>query len=221
MSEQTNARKRTPAYADWIPFFCVLAAILLVGGSGVTWVISPNWGKHNTISAPRDIGTVPSVIQGAQVHSAAFVSPFMIEIPRLKVKGTIVSVPTEPDGALTIPENPKTVGWWEGGAKPGADKGTALLAGHINYAGVEGTLARIGTLNPGDTVIIDGLSAGKKTSLKFKITGVRTYLKTALPYQQIFDQNTVSRLAIVTCGGPFDASTGNYLDNIVAYAVPA
>jgi hypothetical protein len=24
----------------------------------------------------------------------------------------------------------------------------------------------------------------------------------------------------VTCGGPFDASTGNYLDNIVVFAVP-
>jgi hypothetical protein len=41
-----------------------------------------------------------------------------------------------------------------------------------------------------------------------------------LPYKQIFDQSSVGRLAIVTCGGPFDASTGNYLDNIVAYAVP-
>jgi hypothetical protein len=28
------------------------------------------------------------------------------------------------------------------------------------------------------------------------------------------------RLVLVTCGGPFDASTGNYLDNIVAFAVP-
>jgi hypothetical protein len=28
-------------------------------------------------------------------------------------------------------------------------------------------------------------------------------------------------VALVTCGGPFDAATGNYLDNIVAFAVPA
>ena len=57
--------------------------------------------------------------------------------------------------------------------------------------------------------------------LSFKITGVRTYDKQRLPYQQIFDQKSVGRLAIVTCGGPFDASTGNYRDNIVAFAVPA
>jgi hypothetical protein len=56
--------------------------------------------------------------------------------------------------------------------------------------------------------------------VRIKITGVRTYTKKALPYKEIFNQNSVGRLAIVTCGGPFDASTGHYLDNIVAYAVP-
>jgi hypothetical protein len=61
----------------------------------------------------------------------------------------------------------------------------------------------------------------KEVGLKFLITGVRTYDKTALPYKEIFDQNSVGRLAIVTCGGAFDPSTGNYLDNIVAFAVPA
>jgi hypothetical protein len=30
-----------------------------------------------------------------------------------------------------------------------------------------------------------------------------------------------ARLVIVSCGGPFDATTGHYLDNIVAYAAPA
>ncbi len=66
-----------------------------------------------------------------------------------------------------------------------------------------------------------GKRAGKEVRLTFRITGVRTYKKTALPYAEIFDQKSVGRLAIVTCGGAFDFSTGNYLDNIVAFAVPA
>jgi hypothetical protein len=28
------------------------------------------------------------------------------------------------------------------------------------------------------------------------------------------------RLAIVTCGGPFDAATGHYVDNVIVWAVP-
>ena len=36
---------------------------------------------------------------------------------------------------LDIPLNPKIVGWWDGGARPGDRRGTAILAGHINYSG--------------------------------------------------------------------------------------
>jgi hypothetical protein len=82
-------------------------------------------------------------------------------------------------------------------------------------------LASIGTLHPGDAVFVTGRHGSTRVKLRFSITGVRTYRKTALPYRQIFDQRSVGRLAIVTCGGPFDASTGNYEDNIVVFAVPA
>jgi hypothetical protein len=216
MSQHGSPRARSSGLGDWIPFVCVLAAILLVSGSAITWVTAPNWGKHNAIAVPRDVGAVPSV-QGVL---AALISPNLIEIPKLKSTAPIVDVGTLAGGALEIPANPKTVGWWAHGAKPGARKGTAILAGHINAAGVEGALARIGTLDPGDIVLVDGLENGKRTQVRFKITGVRTYTKKALPYKEIFNQNSVGRLAIVTCGGPFDASTGHYLDNIVAYAVP-
>jgi hypothetical protein len=216
MSQRSSVRAKSSGFADWIPFICVLSAILLVSGSAITWVTAPNWGTHNAIAAPRDVGDVPN-FQGAL---AALISPSMIEIPKLKSKAPIVKVGTLAGGLLQIPDNPKTVGWWYHGAKPGARKGTAILAGHINSAGVEGALARIGTIDPGDIVIVDGLHDGKRTQVRFKITGVRTYTKKALPYKEIFNQNSVGRLAIVTCGGPFDASTGHYLDNIVAYAVP-
>jgi hypothetical protein len=203
-----------------LPFLCVVAAIALLAASGITWVISPNWGRHVTTARARNVGQVPTA-PGAAVLAAALVSPNMIEIPKLKQKAPIINVETTPGGELDVPLNPKVVGWWDHGAKPGAPKGTAILAGHINYAGVEGALAKIGSLNPGDTVYIDGLDNGKKTRLKFSITGVRTYNKQVLPYKEIFDQSSVGRIVLVTCGGSFDAQTGNYLDNIVAFAVLA
>jgi len=219
MSAEPKARARSARNAGWVPFLCVLAAIFALAGSALTWVISPNWGggAHVTTAKARNIGKVPTV-RGALV---AFISPNGIEIPKLGAKAPIVGVRTLPDGALEVPRDPKTVGWWNGGAKPGAARGTAILDGHVNYNGVDGVLSRIGSLNPGDTVYLVGLHNGKKMRLRFTVTGVRTYHKTALPYRQIFDQKSVGRLAIVTCGGPFNAQTGNYLDNIVAFAVPA
>ena len=66
------------------------------------------------------------------------------------------------------------------GAKPGAKSGTAILAGHINYAGVTGSMAHIGTLNPGDMVYVFGThNADNRTEVRFTVTGVRTYHKTA------------------------------------------
>jgi hypothetical protein len=218
MTGTARTRRQTRALVGWVPFVTMLAAIVLLAVSGVMWVLSPNWGKHNPITAPRDVGVVPQA--ASPVAAVTVVSPDRIVIPKLKTDAPIVQVGTEPDGALEIPLNPKITGWWKYGAKPGAKVGTAIIAGHINYAGVEGALARIGTLNPGDRVYVYGLVAGTQKRLEFRVTGVRTYIKKHLPYKEIFDQKSVGRLAIVTCGGPFDASTGNYLDNIVAYAVP-
>jgi sortase family protein len=202
-----------------MPFAFVIIAVLVLGVAGITWLNSPYWGRNPPVQA-QAVGTVPSSV--APVNRVVpIIDPNRIEIPKLKAVAPIVPVATTRDGELDVPLNPKKVGWWRYGARPGATKGTAILAGHINYAGVTGSMAHIGKLKPNDQVYVFGThNADAKTEVKFRVTGVRTYHKKALPYKQIFDQKSIGRIVIVTCGGPFDASTGNYLDNIVVYAVP-
>ncbi len=212
-------------HTGWVPFACAIAALMLIAVAGITWVTSPYWGNNNVQAHARNVGVVPTAPAQVGGHGARpvadIVSPNRIEIPKIHANAPIVPVGTTADRELEIPLNPMTVGWWHFGAKPGASTGTAILAGHINYAGVTGSLAAIGKLNPGDAVYVFGKqNADAKHEVKFRVTGVRTYHKTRLPYQSIFDQKSVGRIAIVTCGGPFDASTGNYLDNIVVFAVP-
>jgi sortase family protein len=208
--------------AGWVPFACAILTVAVLALAGITWQNSPYWGR-NPQAAPRDIGSVPTASPPAPARLAAAVqiAPNRIVIPKLKTSAKIVKVATTPDGELEIPLDPKVVGWWRYGAKPGAAKGTAILAGHINYAGVTGSMAQIGKLAPGDQVDVFGTqNANDRAEVRFRVTGVRTYHKTNLPYRQIFDQAGVGRIAIVTCGGPFDTATGNYLDNIVVFAVP-
>ncbi len=102
------------------------------------------------MAAPRNVGEVPTKA-GVDVP---FVAPNRIVIPAIKAVAPIVKVGTLPGRELEIPLNPKVVGWWKHGAMPGAKRGTAILAGHINYAGVAGTMAKIGTLDPGDAVYV-------------------------------------------------------------------
>lgn len=205
-------------HTGWAPIACLIATLATIALSGITWVTSPYWG-HNAQAPSVTKGIVPRRNPSAVV--ADIVSPNRIEIPKIHASAPIVRVGTTPDGELDVPLDPKVVGWWQYGAKPGATVGTAILAGHINYAGVTGEMAQIGQLDPGDIVNIFGKqNAQRRHEVQFTVTGVRTYHKTHLPYKKIFDQQSVGRVAIVTCGGPFDASTGNYLDNIVVFAVP-
>jgi hypothetical protein len=204
----------------WFPFACLIGAVLLVSSAALVWNASPYWGRNgHQVSAAR-VGSVPANHAGG-AGQALQLWPNRIHIPKLDATAPIEKVGTTSTGELDIPLNPKIVGWWSPGARPGARKGTAVIAGHINYAGVTGTLSAIGTLRPGDRVMVYGHRDGATRKLTYRVTGVRTYHKTNLPYRQIFDQHVAGRLALVTCGGPFDAATGNYLDNIVAYAVPA
>jgi hypothetical protein len=206
-------------HTGWVPFACAIAALMTVAVAGITWVTAPYLGATNAQAPSRNVGAIPTTVIPSAV--ADIVSPNRIEIPKIHANAPIIPVGTTDDGELVVPLDPHKVGWWRYGAKPGATVGTAILAGHINYSGVTGEMAAIGRLNPGDTVYVFGKqNAQRKHEVRFTVTGVRTYHKTHLPYQQIFDQHSAGRIAIVTCGGPFDASTGNYLDNIVVFAVP-
>jgi hypothetical protein len=117
---------------------------------------------------------------------------------------------------MQIPLDPREVGWWSAGAAPGSDAGTAVIVGHVNYAGVTGALAVLPRLRSGDAVTIAEL----RHRVRYRIVAVRTYPKTSGIPNQVFAKDGPSRLVLITCGGPFDASSGNYEDNIVAYARP-
>lgn len=204
--------------AGWVPFASVIGAVVIASVAGITWNTSPYYGRNDqvTVAQTGNVGAIP--LTGGKYDVK--VSPNRIEIPKLNAQAPIVDVGTTRNGELDVPINPKVVGWWSPGVKPGATVGTSIFAGHINYAGVTGTFADIGKLAPGDMIEVYGKFGAARKLIEFEVTGVRTYHKTALPYKDIFDQKSVGRMALVTCGGPFDASTGSYLDNIVVFAVP-
>lgn len=148
--------------------------------------------------------------------------PARVRIPSLGVDAPVVDVSVDSGGALAVPLPPTTVGWWSAGARPGAGVGTAIIDGHINYNGVAGALAHLDRIRRGDVVVIDGrTSDARQVVERFAVVELRVYTKTALPAKDAFSQIGAGRVALVTCGGPFDTSTGNYEDNIVAYAAPA
>jgi sortase (surface protein transpeptidase) len=142
------------------------------------------------------------------------VYPIRVRVPRLGVDAPIVPVVVSGSGFLGVPSDPRTVGWWAGGALPGADSGSAVLVGHVDSATAgAGALFQLRRLVPGDVVVVQGGGG----AVQYRITGLREYHKANLPADQIFARNGIARLVMITCGGSFDTQTHHYQDNVIAY----
>lgn len=118
---------------------------------------------------------------------------------------------------MQIPEDVATIGWYEYGPRPGDSAGSAVLTGHINDRNQGlGVFAQIGDLNPGDTLqVVDSVG----TTRTFSVIARESWPKPDVPLDRLFDRGGEPRLVLITCGGIFDRSSGNYEDNIAVTAV--
>jgi hypothetical protein len=154
-------------------------------------------------------------------------------IPSLGVDAPLI--PTGATGevgtaSLTIPNDVHTVVWWNGTVTDGArtvyedapkpgQPGVALIAGHIDSATAgPGALYDLKDLSVGATVEV--VDSERQVSTWTVSTPPQTALKTELP-PALWVTTGPPRLALVTCGGPFDSATGHYLDNVIVWASPS
>ncbi len=144
--------------------------------------------------------------------------PRQLVLPRFGVRADVLSV-TSDLGSLTVPENPRQVGWWVGSALPGSSAGTTVIDGHIDSASAGvGAFIHLSDLVPGDSVSIVG-STGR--TLDYDVVARRVYAKNAGLPSSLFAAGGPERLVLISCGGPFDPARGSYEDNIVVFATPS
>jgi hypothetical protein len=65
--------------------------------------------------------------------------------------------------------------------------------------------------------MIDIVRANGSTAV-FTVDGVQKVVKSAFPRAAVYGNVSFPSLRLVTCGGPFDTTTRQYLDNVVVYA---
>jgi LPXTG-site transpeptidase (sortase) family protein len=141
-------------------------------------------------------------------------TPTRVQIPALGVNVPLTALGRQTDGSMQVPTDGRTVGWYTGAPTPGS-LGPAVLAGHVNFHGKDGTFARLSTLKKGDRVTVarqDG------TTGIFAVTSVDRYAKNQFPTAAVYGSIDHAGLRLITCGGPFDSGSGHYVDNIVVYA---
>ncbi len=149
-------------------------------------------------------------------------APVALRVPAIEVDAPVVIVELEADGeTMEIPADVRTVGWYEpfpgGGVAPG-ERGTAVIAGHVDSRTQgRGAFWPLRELSPGDVIEGDHVDG---SSTRWRVDEVVRYPKDDIPINDIFTFVGDERLALITCGGEFDRSTGSYLDNYVVFASP-
>lgn len=143
--------------------------------------------------------------------------PTELSLPSLDVRAAVRPVITT-GGVLGVPDDIADVGWWTGSARPGSATGSTVIDGHVDSA-VTGTgaLFHLSELRAGDPVTITDIAGVPR---RYRVYAREIYVKhDGLP-PTLFTTTGPPRLVIITCGGPFDTSTRNYLDNIIVLATP-
>jgi hypothetical protein len=213
-------------------------AVVVALGVFVVQILGVGRGPSDVVEqvAPAPVATTapaatpPPAVDPVPQDDAAVVTPpdpvrmappVLLRLPSIEVDARVVVVGLEPDGAMEIPSDVRTVGWYEpfegAGVAPG-EPGTAVIAGHVDSRTQgRGAFWSLRELVPGDVVEIDHSDG---TSTRWLVESVVRYPKTDIPIEEIFTFEGEERLALITCGGEFDRPTRSYLDNYVVTAVP-
>lgn len=141
--------------------------------------------------------------------------PVRLEIPRLGVRTSLLSLGKNPDGTLQVPsiDQVDQAGWYRYGAAPGS-RGAAVIAGHIDSRTGPAVFHRLSELRPGDRVAV--LRKDKRTAV-FQIDRVARVPKSRFPTTEVYGDLAYPGIRLITCGGSFDRTAHQYTENVIAY----
>lgn len=143
-------------------------------------------------------------------------APFQICIPVLRVDASMMQLGLNKDRTVEVPPLSRVgdAGWYKYSAEPGAT-GPSVILGHVDSAQYgQGIFYRLGQLHSGDKVVV---SRGDGMIATFRVDKVSEVPKKHFPTDAVYGATSGPAIRLVTCGGKFDAASGNYLDNIIAY----
>ncbi|MCF6378497.1 class F sortase [Nocardioides KLBMP 9356] len=197
----------------------VAAPLLVLGGLSLTTSgpDGPRPGPSADQPAPAGSSVVrppaPADAHGGNTDTRG-VRPSIVVLPSLDVQAHVRPIATR-GGALTPPPDPRDVGWWSGGARPGARRGAAVLAGHTVHTG-GGAFDDLDDLDEGDRVIV----RSARRTVAYEVASVRVLSRAQLArrHRTIFARSGPGRLVLITCE---DWDGAAYLSNVVVTARPA
>jgi hypothetical protein len=142
--------------------------------------------------------------------------PTRIDVPAIGVHAPVVPLGLQRDGKMAVPPMNKSqeTSWYKYGPTPG-EVGPAVIVGHVDSKTGPAVFYRLGEVKPGTKVQISRKDGTRPVFLVYRLERVA---KAHFPTERVYGPVRHPAMRLITCGGTFDAATGHYLDNIIAYA---
>ncbi|MGJ5749241.1 LPXTG-site transpeptidase (sortase) family protein [Streptomyces puniciscabiei] len=142
-------------------------------------------------------------------------TPTRLLIPKIAVDAPFTTLNIGASGQLEPPPAGDTnlVGWYAKGASPG-EKGTAIIAGHVDTKTSAAVFANLNELQPGDRFTVeraDGRDAD------FVVDDKETFAKDAFPSERVYADAERPEVRLITCAGEYDHDAKDYTDNLVVF----
>jgi sortase (surface protein transpeptidase) len=126
----------------------------------------------------------------------------------------LIDLGLTPSGAMEVPKDAVTAGWFDLGPTPG-ELGPSVIAAHVDYAKVPGVFARLHEMAVGDEALV---TRADGSTVRFTAYRVERFPKSAFPTSDVYGNTDGPELRLVTCGGEYDRASGSYRDNVVVFA---
>jgi LPXTG-site transpeptidase (sortase) family protein len=139
--------------------------------------------------------------------------PVVIEIPALDVKAPVEQVGTLKNGQMGVPEDFNSVGWYKDGGMPG-DRGSAVLAGHVDSKTGPAVFYKLESLKKGDKIMVSDKD-GKQ--LTFAVIRTKAYPRKNAPVDEVFGFSYRKKMNLITCTGNFNRNEGTHEKRLVVY----
>ncbi|SCF19586.1 class F sortase [Micromonospora chokoriensis] len=188
-------------------------ALLAVSGLGLITVgltADPATPPRPPADAPRRTEPAPDLVPLPRA------APVLVQITAIGVRAEVVPVGADAAGVLQVPplDRPTLAGWYRHGVSPG-ETGNAVLVGHVDSPAGPAVFFDLGRLRAGEQIQVTRADTRVVT---FTVDDVRAYPKEHFPTTLVYGPADAAALRLITCGGRFDATTGNYVDNVVVFA---
>ncbi len=173
-----------------------------------------------------DIGDISSVLTPAPTPTAELPPPSeapieMISIPRFDIEAPIVTLGVDGQGVMETPDSPTVVAWYDFSGRPGfapeeSNGGNAVFSGHVDYydygPAVFWNLKDLELDDEIEVRLADG------TVYRYGVTSRNQYNAATAPIQEIVGDTPNEVITLITCGGTFDPSIGEYDDRVIVRA---